>query len=89
MAFSERVVIIGCSTEIIPYHFIISLLINTALRENGYRQGIRIVRIGVEERIFITNGSIAHSAVSLCLVRVVCDEVFLRGCLIFDGSQCA
>ena len=81
---------VGRRAEVIAEHAVVVPLVDTAVRQDGDRQGVRVVRIGVQERVGCPDGGGPHRPVGLGLVGVVQDVVLPGGLGVFgrcDGAQ--
>jgi len=74
---AEHVVVACRGSEVVAFHRIFSLTVEASHRQHGNRQGVRLVRIGVEPRIRAAHRGIVHCPESPGLVRIVRDSVAL------------
>ena len=87
MILAELIVIACRGSEVPTVHLVVRALEDTSVRKHGLRKRVRIVRIGVEERIAVPDGRCAHLPVSQSLVGIV-KHIMLTSCLrIFHGGQ--
>ena len=76
-------------TEVVRQHVVVAALVDTALGQDRNRHCIRIVGIGIQERVVVTDHRSSHCTVGAGLIRIVRNVVLLRRSRIFDGGQCA
>ena len=75
-----ELVIVACrGTEVPTGHLVVSALENSSVRKHGLRKRVRIIRIGVEERVVVPDGCCAHLPVGQSLVGVVKHIVLTGG----------
>ena len=83
----ESVGIVGRSTEVVVEHTVLCTSVHTAFRQYGHRQWVELIGVSIKISVFITNQTITHRTISLCLVRTVHNLIFLRGCGELYGTQ--
>ena len=81
---------VGRRAEVIAEHVVVGPLVDTAVRQDGDRQGVGVVRVRVQERVGRPDGGRAHRSVGLRLVGTVQDVVLLGGLGVLgrrDGAE--
>ena len=77
VAVRKGLVVVEGGAEVPSEHSVVVPFVDTSHRKYGNRQGIWIVRILIEVRVVLSDGSRAHLPICKCLVRIVENIVFL------------
>ena len=79
VVIEERVVVGGRGTDVPAVHAVVRTLVDTAHGEDRHREGVRVLRVRVQERVDVTDGGGGHLAVGEGLVGRILDVVLLGG----------